>query len=57
MYLFDLRIGRFAILAEKAPDYRLGIRPETLGDIVMDIPYVRWTFSGFRKAIVQQGIG
>lgn len=53
MYLFHIRLGRFAILFETAPDYRWRITPETLGEVVVDIPYVRLTLSGFRKMPVQ----
>ncbi len=50
MIIFDLRLGRFSILAMKEPDIRWGTALVSHREVEVDLPYVRLILSGFRKA-------
>ncbi len=53
MIIFDLRLGRFSILALKEPDMRLGVQREGVGEVALDLPYVSLVFTDHSKATVQ----
>lgn len=51
MIIFDLRLGRFSILARREPDWRsFAANQEGPGEITVDLPYVRVYLTNDRRA-------
>ena len=52
MIIFDIRLGRYSILALKERDVRVGVQREGIGEVVIDLPYVSLSFTDHSKSAV-----